>query len=153
MVFKSENELKNFLLKGCQNAVIQAEEKVHRVIDDCLRQFYSEFSPDEYIRTEQLLHSLVRSGVKSTGNGFEAEVYFDVSKLNYQQGVVPTQHGTGYATWSEEKVLDVAMQSDTPHGGYAGGTAVWRESRAQLGNIYELLTQELRAQGIPIKKG
>lgn len=151
MVFKNEEQLKSFLMAKCKNAIVQAEEKVHRIIDGCLQQFYSEFKPDEYIRTQQLLHSLVKSGVKQVGNGFEAEVYFDVGKLNYATGVVPTQNGTGYATWSGQKVLDVAMTSKLPHGWHAGGTAVWTESIARLGNIYQLLEQELRKQGIPIK--
>lgn len=151
MVFKNEAQLKSYLLAKCEKAVVRAEEKVHRIIDDCLKQFYSEFTPDEYIRTQQLLHSLVRSGINSTGDGFEAEVYFDVESLNYEAGFVETQTGVGYATWDGETVLRVAMESSVPHGGYAGGTAIWQVSRAKLGDIFKLLKQELIAQGIPIK--
>ena len=150
MVFKNEAQLRAFILKKSQSAVVAAEEKVHRTIDECLNQFYDEFDPEEYIRTSQLLHSLVRSGIKSTGNGYEAEVYFDVDALNYAIGVVPTRSGTGYATWSGEKVLDVAMTSAVPHGGYASGTAIWSVSMAKLGDIKALLVQELRNQGVPI---
>lgn len=151
MVFKNEKELEKFLLAKCKNVIVFAEEKVHQIIDDCLKQFYSEFTPDEYIRTEKLLHSLVKNGVRQVGNGFEAEVYFDIDSLNYATGVVPTKSGTGYATWDGETVLRVAMESSVPHGGYAGGTAVWSESMTRLGNIFELLKQELKKQGIPIK--
>lgn len=140
MVFKNEAQLKNFLLAKCKNAVVSAEEKVHRIIDECLKQFYGEFTPDEYMRTEQLLHSLVKSGVKTMGNGFEAEIYFDVASLNYTTG-----------SWSGETVLGVAMEGGLPHGGYAGGTAIWTTSMIKLGDILELLKQELIAQGIPIK--
>ena len=151
MVFKNEEQLKSFLMAKCKSAIVQAEEKVHRIIDGCLQQFYSEFKPDEYIRTRQLLHSLVKSGVKQVGNGFEAEVRFDVGSLNYQKGVVPTQHGTGFAAWDKETILKVVMESEVPHGGYASGTAIWTESMKRLGNIFELLKQELIKQGIPIK--
>ncbi len=150
MVFKNEAQLKAFILKKCQSGVMAAEEKVYKIIDECLQQFYGEFDPEEYIRTSQLLHSLVRSGVKSTGNGYEAEVYFDVGALNYATGIVPTQSGVGYATWSAETVLSVAMESGVPHGGYAGGTAIWSVSNARLGDITALLVRELRKQGIPI---
>ena len=150
MVFKNEAQLKAFILKKCQSTVKIAEEKVHKTIDECLQQFYGEFDPEEYIRTSQLLHSLVRSGVKSTGNGYEAEVYFDVGLLNYQKGVVPTQHGTGYAAWSDETVLDVAMESKVPHGGYAVGTTIWSVSNAKLGDIRVLLLEELKKQGVVI---
>ena len=153
--FKNEKQLKDFLLAKCKAAIVQAEEKIHRIIDSCLQQFYSEFEPDEYIRTSQLLHSLVRSGVKSTANGFEAEVYFDVGKLNYKTGEIPTQHGTGYATWDAETVLKVAMTGDyggKPHGGYMTGTAIWTESLDRIGDVWKLLERELKAQEIFIKK-
>lgn len=156
MVFKNEKQLKYFLLAKCKNAIVQAEEKVHRIIDDCLKQYYNEFDPDEYIRTQQLLHSLVRSGIKPVGNGFEAEIYFDVGSLNYDQGRVLLQSGNyGWAEWDAETVLRVAMTGDyggLPHGGYEGGTAIWTESLKRLGDIWHLLEQELRAQGIPIIK-
>lgn len=154
MVFKNESQLKSFLLAKCKIAIAQAEERVYQVIDRCLEQYYGEFTPAEYIRTKQLLHSLVKSNVISNGNGYMAEVYFDESKLNYKQGVVPLQHTPqhgryGWATWGAEEVLDTAMNGS--HGGYIDGTAVWGTSRAVLGNIYNLLKKELIAQGIPIK--
>lgn len=149
MIFKNEAQLKSFILSKCGNAVANAEKKIHQIIDNCLNEYYGEFSPNEYIRTYQLLHSLVKSGVKSTGNGFEAEVYFDEGALSYQTGVVLTQHGTGYATWGAGKVLDTAMHGS--HGGYESGTAIWDKSKTIIGDIYKLLKQELIAQGIPIK--
>lgn len=151
MVFKNQKQLESFLLQKCQAAVAQAEQKVYQVIDKCLDQYYGEFKPDEYIRTQKLLNSLVKSGVKRDGNGYVAEVYFDEKQLNYQTGVVPTQHGTGYATWGAEEVLDTAMNGS--HGGYISGTAIWGTSQAILGDIYALLRNELIAQGIPLKKG
>lgn len=156
MIFKNQKELKDFLLAKCKNAIVQAEEKVHQIIDGCLKQFYNEFEPDEYIRTEQLLHSLVKSEIKSDGkNGYKAEVYFDVDSLNYQNGRIETQSGYGYANWDKDTILDVVMTgsySGLPHGGRAKGTAIWTKSQAMIGDVWKLLEQELRAQGIPIKK-
>lgn len=149
MVFKNEKQLENFLLAKCKISISKAEERVYRVINDALKQYYSEFTPDEYIRTEKLLRSLVKSNVKKVGNGYEAEVYFDESQLNYQTGVIPTQHGTGYATWGADEVLDTAMHGS--HGGYINGTAIWTTSNAVLGDIFTLIKNELIAQGIPIK--
>ncbi len=155
MVFNNEKQLKDFLLAKCRNAIAQAEEKVHQTIDNCLKQFYNEFQPNEYIRTEQLLHSLVKSEVKKVGNGYEAEVYFDVDGLNYQNGWIETVSGHGYANWDKDTILDVVMTgsySGLPHGGHTEGTAIWTESIKQLGDIWNLLETELRKQGIPIKK-
>lgn len=142
MVFKNEAQLKSFLMAKCKDAIISAEEKVHRIIDSCLQQFYDEWKPDQYKRTSQLLHSLVKSGVKPTANGYEAEVYFDADLLNYTTG-----------SWDGETVLSVAMESSVPHGGYMSGTAIWSESQAILGDIRILLEKELKAQGISLKKG
>ena len=159
MTFKNEKELKDFLLQKCNVAIAQAEEKVNSVIDSFLQNFYS-WEPKEYIRTRQLLHSLVRTGVRQVGNGFVAEIYFDVGKLNYDQGMMPLKHTPehgryGWATWDGQKVLDVAMTDGLPHGRYAGADnneSIWTSSMNELGNILDLLEQELRAQGIPIKK-
>lgn len=138
MVFKSEAQLKEFVLAKCSKAVAEAEQKVHSTIDNFLNQFYGEWEPDRYFRTSALAHSLVRTGVKSTGNGFVAEVYFETPS-----------YSTG--TWSGETVLSVAMESDLPHGGYMIGTPVWSASMAELGDIFALLIKALKAQGIPIK--
>lgn len=155
MVFKNEAQLKSFLLAKCQKAIAIAEEKVHRVIDGVLNQFYNEFDPEAYIRTNKLLHSLVKTGVIPTGNGYEAEIYFDVSMLDYELGEMPTKNGKykGWNSWSGQEVLDVAMTSAFPHGGRELGTAIWVESTQRLGDIMNLLERELKAQGIPIKKG
>ena len=64
MVFKNEKQLKEFVLAKCKIAIAQVEERIYRVIDGALKQYYNEFEPDEYIRTQQLLHSLVKSEVK-----------------------------------------------------------------------------------------
>ena len=159
MVFKNETELKNFLMKKCKEAVAGTERKVHDIIDKCLQQFYNEFEPEEYIRMGQLLHSLVKSGVKPTTNGYEAEVYFDVDGIHYQNGWVETKSGYGYANWDKDTILDVVMtgsHSGLPHGGRAGGTAIWTESQATinaLGGVIEMIVRELRLIGVPIVKG
>lgn len=150
-VFNNEAELKKFLLEKCKVAVAETENKIYAEIKKTLIQYYQEFTPDEYIRTQQLLHSLVKSNIKKTAYGYEAEVYFDDKLMNYQKGVVPTQHGTGYATWGADEVLDTAMNGS--HGGYIDGTAIWGTSRAILGDIYAILVQRLKAQGISVRKG
>lgn len=155
MVFKNKTQLENYLLIKCRSAVIGVERQVYDAIDRCLKQFYAQFTPEEYIRTEQLLHSLVKTDVKKVGNSYVAEVYFDESSLNYVTGYVQTQSGrTGYAAWDTETILDVTMTgsySGLPHGGYASGTPIWTKSMAMLGDIYKLLKQELITLGVPIK--
>lgn len=154
MIFNSIAEFEKYVLDRCKVAVANSEKKVHKVIDTFLKKYYSEFTPKEYIRTYQLLHSLVRSGIRSTGNGYEAEVYFDVGALNYETGYMYLQHTAehgmlGYATWDGAKVLETAMQGS--HGGYVDGTPIWDVSMAKLQPILDLLLKELRAAGILIQ--
>lgn len=138
MTFKSEAELKRFLVGKCVKAVANAEKKVYEEVAGNLNQFYTEFHPVEYERTGALFGSLESTGATQTGNGAVAEVYFNTP--SYETG-----------TWSGETVLRVAMQSGVPHGGYEGGTAVWKESMEKLGGrsgINNLLRQELKKQGL-----
>ena len=164
MVFKNEKQLEAFLMNKCKSAVVGTERKVHDIIDKCLQQYYTQFEPEEYIRMGQLLQSLVRSGVKKTKNGYEAEVYFDAKGMHYQKGQVEIQSTAstgrmGYATWDAETVLEVAMTGSyggRPHGGYAKGTAIWTKSQATiatLGGVLEMLERELKLIGVPIVKG
>lgn len=145
MAFSNEAALKAALVAACTNAVAQVEKKVHAELAGNLNQYYTEFTPAEYIRTGALMGSLEETGVMPTGNGASAEVYF--STPSYQTGIVPLQSGRfGYATWSGEQVLDTAMHGS--HGGYTGGTPIWDDAMANLGDIKGLLMQALKAQGL-----
>ena len=149
MIFKSQSELEKFILLKCKNAITNAENKIYKVIDEHLKTFYGEYEPTEYIRLQQLLHSLVRTGIKQSGNGYEAEVYFDASKLNYPNPALGKSGAYHSADMSSEEILDLAIQGS--HGGWVDGTAIWNDSIFWLGgDIMKLLLDELRAQGIPI---
>lgn len=158
MSFRNEAQLRKFLMTKCANAVGNTGKKVHEEFSGNLNQFYSEFKPEEYIRTGALLNSLEYDGVKRIGNQHmsRAEVEVGFNTPSYDQGVMPLQHTPehgmyGWATWSGEKVLDVAMTDGMPHGRYASGTAIWTESMNNLGGeqgIKGLLKQELKKQGL-----
>ena len=137
------SQIKKDIGSKAKVAVFNTREKIYSVIDKNLRVYYGEFSPEEYIRTQQLLNSLVRQS-----SGLHAEVYFDAGALNYQTGVIETQHGTGYATWGAAEVLDTSMHGS--HGGYVSGTAIWDNSMSELGDIIALIVKELRAAGLPV---
>ena len=150
MIFKNETQLKKVLMEKCVNAVTNVKKKVHDEFVGNLNQFYNEFEPQEYIRTNALFNSLEVTGVKRNGNYVEAEVYFNTP--SYEHGWVPLQSGNhGYSSWSDEKILGVVMSGTFPHGGYEGGTAIWKSSLQSLGGkqgIKNLLKQELKKQGL-----
>ena len=141
-------------MSKCTKAVANAERKVYEEFAGNLNQFYTEFKPEEYIRTGALFNSLEHTGVTSGGNSVSAEVRFDTP--SYQTGEMqlqstPITGRTGWATWSGEQVLGVAMEGNLPHGNYEGGTAIFTETMGKLGGgsgIENLLIQELKKQGV-----
>lgn len=157
MTFKNEAQLKKFLSGKCAKAVGAAKEKVYGEFAGNLNKFYTEFKPEEYIRTGKLFNALEATDVKRTGNQHvsraEAEVGFNTPQ--YDNGWVQLQSGEyDYATWDGETVLEVAMTGSyggLPHGGYEDGTAIWTESMNNLGGrqgIKNLIKQELKKQGL-----
>ena len=160
MTFNSTEELKKYILTNSQVAVDLAKERVAFIINHFLTTYYKEFEPAVYVRTHQLLNSLVKTGVKFTGNGWEAEVYFDLNKLNHSIKTLQNANtGKTYeypnSGWSEEAILHEAMVGST-HGGYVnpqgGNTAIWDESMQRLNSeAIDILKSSLIDAGIPVK--
>lgn len=146
MTFKNEKQLKNFLLKKCQVALAKTQEKVYKIIDLHIQKFYADYDPETYQRTYQLMHSLVKGNIHSTGSGYEAEVYFDLSSIGYDTGRQP----------SGEQVMGAAAYGGHGAAGlkvvYGGGADIWFTPKDILdAEAIGILVQELRAAGIPIK--
>lgn len=146
MTFGSIEALEAALVKAATAAVAQVEGQVYGEFKGSLSQYYGEFTPAEYIRTGALTNSLERTGVRSTGSGAAADVYFTTP--SYQNGLIPIQSTPitgrlGYATWSGGQVLDTAMHGS--HGGYVDGTAIWDDSLSSLGDIKGKLLAAVKA--------
>lgn len=148
MVFKNEKQLKDFLLKKCKVALAATQEKAYKIVDMHVQRFYADYDPVMYERTYQLMHSLVKSNIRSTGSGYEAEVYFDRGYLDhaYDTGSHP----------SGRDVMDVAAIGGHGANGlkviYFGGADAWYTPLEILdAEALKILVQELRAAGIPIK--
>lgn len=126
---------------------MQSQEKIYQILDMFVKEFYADYDPVMYERTYQLYRSLVKTDVYLIGNGYEAEVYFDLSSLNYITGAKP----------SGEQVMSAAA-----YGGHGadGLRVVYGNSGADIWNnvipvlsteAIEILKEELIAQGVPIK--
>ena len=147
MVFKNQKELEHFIMKQSRQALTKAQDKVYEIIKRFLDQFYAEYNPHIYDRTEQFLNSLVKSQIVPDGKGYKAEVYFDLNYI-YNTGANPTG----------EQVMQAA---DYGRHGAMGlmvadfkGASVWHESLGELNaKAIDILGDMLRAEGIPIKKG
>ena len=144
MVFKNQKELESFLMKQSRQALLKAQDKVYNIIKKFVYGFYTEYDPDFYKRTRQLLESLVQSRIVSDGKGYKMEIYFDASGMSYKTG-----------SWSGEEVLDVAMSYQYPHGAFkdVGGKPIWGKVIPELDTkAINILVDMLKAEGIPIKK-
>lgn len=152
--FSTEAEIKAYILKKSRRAVEVAAERVYQIIEDFIIQYYNDFTPKEYIRTYNLLRSLVKTSVVPDGVGFKAEVYFDASALNYQKGQIELQntseHGRyGYATWGANQVLSTALHGS--HGGYTRTAPIYGQSMNRLNaEAIEILKNQLIAAGVPV---
>ena len=147
MVFKNETELKNFLMKKCRNALVKSQQQVYQIIDRFVKEFYAEFSPEMYKRTYQLYCSLIKSDIISTKSGYKAEVYFDLSNIDYVTGSRPSgEQVMQAAEWGRHGAMGLAVADFK-------GTSIWHEPLKILdAQAINILERMLRAEGIPIKK-
>lgn len=167
MTFDSLEALKSYILSKSGVAIKMAQEKVFRLIEDYILKYYTEFDPAVYERTYQLLCSLVKTAVVSTGNGWVAEVYFDASTLDYHiKHMTKVKVDGGYmnpynhvitsngvfqnSKGDANKVLESAAHGS--HGGYTSGTAIWDDPMKILNKeAYNMLKKALIDAGIPVK--
>lgn len=148
--FGSGAEVKAYVLKQMQPAVKEVQEKVHDVCTKFLNVFYGEYEPSIAIRTYQVFNSLTKTEVKKRGNGWEAEVYFDLSKLNHPKQYIGQDGRTVTMGWNENQVMHSVMIGHA-HGSKPGGTAVYTEALEQISpQAVQWLKQELIAAGIPV---
>lgn len=126
-------------MQHSRDAIEIAQNKIFDVIDKWLIIYYLEYDPIEYERTRQFLHSLVRSDIQGSGDGWTATVYFDYSALQYKKG------------WSGAATMQTAAVGS--HGGLpAIGSGVWNAPKKELTpKRKSLLKSALLAAGIPVK--
>lgn len=161
MEFTSTEQLKKYILQHSEIALRASQEKVYQIIENVLNQFYDEFEPSMYKRTNQLMRSLVKSDVKQVGNQIVAYVYFDIEKLDYSMKYLfgdfrkNTYHREDWTKENDKWVLENAMIGTYTHGGYpyaTGNTRIWIESMEEIRKkIYDILKTELQLAGIPIE--
>ena len=148
MVFKNETDLKNFLLKKCEAALIITQEKIYRIIDDCIRGFYGDYDPVLYDRTFQLFNSFVMTDIIPVGNGYKARVYFDIDGLRYSTGLEPSGEDVMKAA---AKGLHGAEGLLTVKG--KEGIDIWNTPSQEIdAKAINMLEQELIGQGIPVRR-
>lgn len=152
--FKSEIELKNFLLQKCKTAVKNTADGAYQEIKDNTVAWYGDYTPIDggYQRTDQLNaaknENFIIREVNYSGDSCEETIKLDTSGI-YNSGKNP----------SREQVVDTAAQGlhgvkDGDGWKYVGGkTGVKLWDEGLQAKVQDELIQALIAQGIPIKKG
>lgn len=141
MVFDNTEQLEQHLYQKMLGVIMKIQDYVEEIINGFLQEYYMEYapSPDGYERTFQFLHSVVKSNIKGTNNGFLAYVYIDYDRLNYKDW-------TGY-----EVVYNAGIQGE--HGGVIvkDGTKVWIESLQTIKKYFpDYVKQSCKRYGIPV---
>lgn len=149
MVFKNKNELLDFLYNKAYDALKQAQVVVYEIIREFIIEFYEDYDPILYERTEQLLNSLVKGDVYPSAKGYVADVYFDLSSLNYVTGNQPTGEQVMAAAANG---LHGAIGENLLYVHGNTGVGVWKDPLQVLdAEAIRILKDRLVEQGIPIK--
>lgn len=151
--FGSGAEIKSYIIAQMKPAVKEVQEKVYDVCTKFLNVFYGEYEPQVSIRTYQLFNSLVKTDVRKSGNGWTADVYFDIGALSHPTSYTGQDGRLVQKKWSEDKIMTTALKTGT-HGGTwtgVGGIAIWDESLGVISpQAIQWIKQELIAAGIPV---
>lgn len=149
MTFKNDNELKSFLLQKCKEAISQTQNKIYAIIKKSLVMFYQDYDPILYERTNQLLHSLVKSEIRQVGNGYRAEVYFDLSSIDYITGNMPTGEQVMKAA---SHGMHGAVGKDLRYVPGDSGVDIWNSPMQIIDkDAIDMIVKALKAQGVPIR--
>ena len=168
--FRSLSEAEAYILSKVRIAVGIAQRKAFTEFNRFVFMYYGEWQPAVYERTRQLLRALSKSDVYGSGNGFGADIYYDVGKMDYSRKnlhkiqrngkwmhpYVPgvyTSDGVFINHGDAGKVL--ANAAHGKHGrknGDVAGTAIWDEPMAILASRYKtIFRQAFEEAGLPVK--
>lgn len=163
-IIKNMNDLAKVLEPKIKATLELVAEDVKKEIDDALDEYYSEYSPIYYSRTDQLRDCCKIGKTKMNGNKISIEVYLDVDSLNYRTkgadpyktvvaanaglhgGFDPSNISSGQVPW------DVISSNDGSRHG--GGTQIWEEPMQELidnGKLVEIFKKHAKARGLNIK--
>lgn len=163
-VIKNGKDLDKLLEKIAKKILEDTRDKIYKAIDDSINQYYLEYKPSVYERTNRLLNSLVKTDIVKIKNGFLCEVKIDEDYLNYTYPYTgkfnpsyPHDYGGRFAmgmdvvNWANFRFPD--DDSDGGNHGYtvsvkSGG--FWDRALKELGEIMDILKENLIKQGIKI---
>lgn len=139
----SMNQLRKALQPVMVKMMAQLAERVYKTLNYYLSDYYTEWTPDSYSRTEAFLRSAVKVDAYPDKGGVRACVYIDYDSMDSYV------NATGYqvAQWADSGSHGGLFVNHKPH--------VWQDTMDNTisnGSLVELAVKYLRSQGIPVKK-
>ena len=122
-----------------------ALEEVYQAINFFLAQYYNEWTPKRYQRSNDFLHSAFKSTIKKRGNGWYAEVGIDYDSLTGYENAT----GLQVVTWANERGNHGNFDASSE----GANTAVWQDAMDSTINSGQLLSDcitFLRAKGLTV---
>lgn len=137
------NQLEKALQPVLTNLVDKMAERVYETLNYFLNDYYTDWTPDSYKRTEDFLRSAVRIKAKPYKGGVKASVYIDYDSMDSYV------NATGYqvAKWANQGLHGGLSVRHKPH--------VWADTMENMinnGSLLELAVHYLKSKGIPVKK-
>lgn len=144
MIIKNMTDLNKALKQIAEQTLLEAQEEVHRCIENFVKQYYSEYSPTVYQRTYQFMESITKTSIKTRGSTIICEVYIDTN-LDYKSATgheVVEMINSGYHAMKK-----MGSARDIP------GTKVWDDciEFIEKYNIFiDTFKQSLVKQGLDV---
>lgn len=161
---KNMNDLAKALDQKIKATLELVAEDVKKEIDDTLDEYYTEYSPIYYSRTDQLRDCCKIGKTKMNGNRISIEVYLDVDSLNYRtKGADPYKtlvsansslHGGWNPSDTSSGQVPWSVISSNDGTSYGSGTQIWEEPMRELidnGKLIELFKKHAKQRGLNIK--
>lgn len=140
-VYKTKSALVTAMKRALVQATNNMAEKIERKVIEENENYYGDYYPIPYKRTDMMRKSPKRTQASLAGNGASAEVYIN-SDYEYPTG-----------SWSGAEVLDSANKG--LHGGKplgSGNVRIWDNPMAESdAESYSMWAESLRAGGFNVK--
>lgn len=161
---KTINQLAKVLEDKIKATLKLVAADVKKEVDKYLQEYYDEYDPNEYFRTEQLLNCCKIRSVKSDGRMVGIEVYLDINSLRYNtkdadafKTVVAANSGL-HGGWDisilQNGQVPWSVISDNDGISYGNGTQIWEEPIRELidkGRIIAIFKKCAKTRGLDIK--
>ena len=150
-VIRSMNDLTKILESWIQQALKMTQQEIFKVIQEHITDYYKEpvfrngtsAKPLLYSRTNKLLNSLIKTGIKKNDGTISCTVEIDPNYLNYRY--------IGGASG-----LDVMLSANEQFHGWSieGDIRIWDDAMQELGlklGIEYIMKENLKKCGVPVK--